>query len=175
MNRLSVVLLLLWMLVVRSALGGEITTNNAASFRFAPFTLPDQFKQERSISFSNAPLRLLTVADQKGSDPMTNWVAGIKARFGTNLPMVAVADVSSVPGLLRGMIRRKFVERYRHPVLLDFTGDVIRPWKARAGEPNLFLAAPDGRLLGCFHGEATKTNLAPLLLLIEQHGVKPQP
>jgi hypothetical protein len=141
--------------------------------RFHPFQLPDQFRHAHVVVFTNAPLQLLTVADQKGARGMDGWIEAVKTRFGTNLPMIAVADVSTVPRLLRGFIRGKFVDRYPYPVLLDFTGDTIAAWRPQTGQPNLYLVANDGKVLGRFVGHATPSNTDPLLSLIETQSGDP--
>ena len=150
----------------------SVRADEARSLRVAPFKLPDQFQREHSVTFTNAPVRLLTVADQKGADLLPPWIDAAKARFGTNLPMLAVADVSSVPRLLRGLVRRKFVERYPYPVMLDFAGDTIRSWQPHRDVPNLYVVSTNGAVLGSFHGLATSNNVFHLLHLLETNGVR---
>jgi hypothetical protein len=157
---------LLWYLA--GTMAHAETPLKAAPDHFHPFQLPDQFRHEHVVVFTNAPLQLLTVADQKGAVGMDPWIDAVKTRFGTNLPMIAVADVSKVPRLLRGFIRGKFVDRYPYPVLLDFTGDTIAAWRPQTGEPNLYLVAQDGNVLGRFVGQATSSNTGSLLSLIEK-------
>ncbi len=122
--------------------------------------------------FTNAPVRLLTVADQKGAGQMDPWIHALKERFGTNFAMIAVADVSKVPRLLRGFVRGKFVERYPYPVLLDFSGDTVSRWNPMPDTPNLYLLAPDGRVLWRRSGSAAETDVASLLQAAERNGVK---
>lgn len=140
--------------------------------RIQAFSLPDQFRQEHRVVFTNAPVRLLTVADQKGAERLGPWIDAVKERFGTNLAMIAVADVSKVPRLLRGFVRGKFVERYPYPVLLDFSGDTVSRWTPMPDTPNLYLLATDGRVLWRRSGSAAETDVASLLQAAERNGVK---
>jgi hypothetical protein len=150
----------------------SVRAEEVQPLRIAPFKLPDQFQREHAVAFTNAPVRLLTVADQNGADLLPPWIDALKGRFGTNLATLPVADVSAVPRLLRGFIRSKFVERYTYPVLLDFSGQTTRSWQPHPEVPNLYVVSTNGTVLGSFHGLATSNHVFHLLHLLETNGVR---
>ena len=74
----------------------------------ARIELNDQFDLPQTLSFPTTNITLLTIADHKGSEQIAGWIAPVKQRFGTRLDIRGIADLSPVPRILRGMVRKQF-------------------------------------------------------------------
>jgi hypothetical protein len=94
------------------------------------------------------------VADKKGSEGIEGWAHPLAERFGDQIEIAGLADVSSVPGALRGLVRSKFKKAIQYPVMLDWDGDATQSFKYTRGKANVYLIAPDGRVLEHMYGEA---------------------
>jgi len=107
-------------------------------------SLADQWEKPAVL---NAPLDriiILTVADRTGAEQINEWVAPLKVEFGTNVQFFAVADVSAVPGPLRGMVRRRFAKEYTYPIALDWKGTITGQLALTAKSVNLFVLDRSG-------------------------------
>ena len=133
----------------------------------------DQFGADfRSVAPFGKPL-LVTLADQRGATQTGGWVSPLRERFGDGILFLAVADVSAVPTGMREMIRRKFHEKYPRPMLMDWTGDLTRRMNAVRRRCNLYVVAPDGKILAFHSGEADEAALGKVCELLTGLGVKP--
>src|ERR1700683_1192160 len=74
----------------------------------ASFELRDQYDNPHNISFPATNVTLMTVADRKGSEQIDGWIAPVKERYGERIAIEGIADVSTVPRLLRSMVRKQF-------------------------------------------------------------------
>jgi hypothetical protein len=96
-------------LLAASASGGEKNAPPATNVvRLATITLRDQHDAEHKLIFPQPRVSVLTVADRKGSEQIESWVRPLKERYGEKLLVEGVADVSTVPKLLRAMVRSRF-------------------------------------------------------------------
>ncbi|MBL7997771.1 MAG: redoxin domain-containing protein [Candidatus Kapabacteria bacterium] len=101
------------------------------------FTVEDQFKKEWSWeTFKGKPV-VIVLADRAGREYSEKWVQPLRSSLGAKVEYVAFADVSSVPGLLKGFIRGKIRDSYQHPLLLDWEGDVFKYYECRDGVANV--------------------------------------
>lgn len=119
-----------------------------ASEKSSPISisLTDQWEKPAVL---NAPLdrvTILTVADRAGAEQINEWIAPLKVQFGTNLLFFAVADVSAVPGPLRGMVRRRFAKEYTYPIGLDWKGMVTSQLPLQSKSANLFVLDRSGTI-----------------------------
>jgi hypothetical protein len=57
----------------------------------------------------------MTVADRKGSEQLEPWITKLSHRYGKQIDIDGVADVSMVPGPLREVIREMFRKRLAYP------------------------------------------------------------
>jgi len=128
----------------------------------AQFTLRDQFNTQHELKFPHTKPTVLTVADKQGSDGIRDWAQPLAKQFGDQIEISGLADVSTVPGVMHGMVRSKFRKAFSHPVMLDWDGQVTRSFRYTKGEPNIFLIAADGRILLHLTGKATAANLREL-------------
>jgi hypothetical protein len=140
------------LLVAHSGLAGDRSarTTNAP----ARIELHDQFNAPQSLTFPNTQPTLLTIANKKGSEQIAGWVAPVMQRFGDRVNVCGIADVSSVPVPLRGMVRKAFQRSQTYPVLMDWSGAVVKQFGYAPGEAEILLLDRDGRILQRHRGEA---------------------
>jgi hypothetical protein len=119
----------------------------------ARIELRDQFNSPRTLTFPTTQLTLLTIANKKGSEQIAGWVAPVMQRFGGRIDVCGIADVSNVPGPLRGMVRKAFQRSQSYPVLMDWTGDVVKQFGYAPGEAEIYVLDRDGRILQRHRGE----------------------
>ena len=146
------------------AAGEEICPTNAP----AVIALRDQFEVMRTLKFPTTNLTFLTIADKAGSEQIAAWVAPVQQRFGEQVAIEGIADVSSVPRPFREMVRRKFKKAQSHPVMLDWSGDTVKAFAASADQANVFVLDHQGKILKRLRGRATKQSLEELCVIIEQ-------
>lgn len=137
----------------------------------ARIALRDQFDVPRVIAFPTSNLTFLTIADKAGSQQIPEWVTAIKQRFGDRVMIEGIADVSSVPRPLRGMVRRGFQHDLAHPVLLDWSGDVVKTLAFVPSQANLFALDRDGKILKRVAGAATAERVAEICAALESDRV----
>jgi hypothetical protein len=157
-------------LLAGPALMAEDAPSGATNVTLSSFELKDQHQRSHHFDFPRTNLFILTVADQKGSEQIAAWVRPLKERFPEGLPIEGVADVSSVPGLLRPLVRREFKNKFERPVMLDWSGDLVTQLNCQPGVVNVFAIATNGALLWNSFGAAEANKLAELFRLVEaQH------
>ena len=154
-------------------LGGALLAQNDPAApgpppRLETFTLSDQFERTHAVAFPRERPLLLTVADRKGAAQVHGWVAPMQERFGTRLDQAGVADVSKVPGFLRGRVRAEFREEYAHPVLLDWQGTVCRGVKAERGQVTVLLVSRTGEIVFRAGGAVAPDALERLSRAVEE-------
>lgn len=129
--------------------------------------LRDQFDVPRTIAFPASNVTFLTIADKPGSQQIPGWVTAIKQRFGDRVGIEGIADVSSVPRPLRGMVRKGFQRDLAHPILLDWSGEVVKAFAFEPGQANLFVLDRDGKILKRAAGAATADGVAEICTALE--------
>ena len=135
--------------------------------RCAQFTLQDQFEKTHQFTFPQAKPVVLTVADKKGSEDVKAWARPLAEKFGDQIIIAGLADVSSVPGPLRGLVRSKFKKAISYPVMLDWDGGSARGFHYAKGRANVYVISRDGRVLHHLSGKADEAQLAKLTAVIE--------
>lgn len=136
------------------------------------FVGKDQFGADFKLATPFAKPLVVTLADQRGATQTDGWVGPLVARFGDRIEFVAVADVSAVPAGMREMIRQKFREKYSRPTLLDWTGETSKRLNAIRRRCNLYIVAPDGRVVAMQSGEADEASIVKIYAVIEALGVR---
>jgi hypothetical protein len=129
---------------------------------FQSISMHDQYDRLRSRDLAVGSPTIVAVADRKGSEALQEWLRAIISRYGTNVAMEGIADVSSVPSPLRGMIREKMVKKYEHPIMLDWDGTWVARFKPVPGVPNIFLLDGEGRVALALRGPASPEKLKRL-------------
>jgi len=132
------------------------------------FSLEDQHGVRHDISFPRAKPTVLLIADGDGSKSIDRWKIPIKEKRAGQVEFAGVADVSSVPGFLKGKIRRMFQEKMPYPVMLDWEGAVLRPLDYHKGQVNVLILDPAGRVRHRAEGLPTESQLAAIDQLLGQ-------
>ena len=132
-----------------------------------PFSLEDQHRTERAISFPREKPTILVFADRKGSEQLEGWLDPLHQQYGEQIFMEGVAQLASVPWLFHGVARRAFRNTMDTPVLLDFEGDVCEQYAYVEDRANVFVVSPEGSIAmrvngpsGDAHFEAIRETLA---------------
>ena len=154
------------LLVFQNAGAGGFT----APATHAPATLDfrDQFDAPQRLSFPTANLTLLTIADRKGSEQIADWVAPVKQRFDGRIDIRGIADMSGVPGPLRGLVRKQFQKKMSYPVMLDWSGDARKHFPYASGQANILVLDRRGRILQRFSGPANDRAVQDLCGVIDR-------
>lgn len=139
----------------------------ASTNRCPEIELKDQFDQRHSVKFPLTKLTIMTVADKQGSDGIKSWAHPLAVRFGERIAIAGLADVSTVPKVLRSYVQGKFRKAIAYPVMLDWEGDVCRRFNYTKGTPNIYLIARDGCILTHLSGPADEAALQQLSDMIE--------
>lgn len=132
------------------------------------FTLQDQFEKTHRFTFPQTKPVVLTVADKKGSEGIKAWAHPLAEKFGDKIIIAGLADMSTVPGPLRGMVRSKFKKAVEYPVMLDWDGAPARSFNYTKGKANVYLVSWDGTILQHLTGEADEIQLKQLGEWIER-------
>ncbi len=110
------------------------------------FTLEDQ--NERSWErddFNKKPV-LYVLCDLDAYDYVDNWTKELVPKYKNTIHFVPVADVSAVPGLMKGYIRGRFEGEFTYPVLMDWDGILVEALGMKAGYPTLVITKADGTM-----------------------------
>lgn len=129
--------------------------------------MQDQFGTVHEFKFPRVKPTVLTVADKKGSADIKDWAHPLAEKFGDKIEIAGLADVSAVPSPLRGMVKAKFKKAIQYPVMLDWKGTITSSFRYTKGEANVYLIAPDGRLIQHIAGKADVGRLKVLCSSVE--------
>jgi len=91
----------------------------------AKIELKDQFNKPHLIAFPHEKPCVLAVADEQGAKQLNSWVEPIHKKFGEQIEIHGLADVTGVPRLIQPLIARQFRKQYPQPVLLDWDGKSV--------------------------------------------------
>jgi glycosyltransferase involved in cell wall biosynthesis len=147
-------LLLLMSMLIGSAGHG---TNAPASV--PDFTLVDQYGVTNHFTIPRTNLSFIVVADQKGSDQLPKWIQPVHDQHGGAVAILGVADLGTVPGPLRPLVRRAFVKNVNYPVLLDWSGVVAKLFRPVPKVANIYLVRTNGTVAAHWSGPASKSHL----------------
>lgn len=134
----------------------------------ARIELNDQFDVPQTLTFPTTNITLLTIADHKGSGQIAGWIAPVKQRFGARLDIRGIADMSPVPRLLRGMIRKQFQKAQSYPVMLDWSGEVVKAFTYVPDRVNVLVMDGSGRILTRLTGAANEAALLELYDILDR-------
>ena len=155
----SIGLMAVMLASVHLATAGEAASSSLPSQAPARTELKDQYNVAQALVFPAPKRILLTVADRKGSDQIDGWIQGLKGRYSDKVDFRGLADCGGAPGFVHGMIRKKFQEVRKYPVMLDWSGKVCSQVGYKKGVANVLLIDRDGSIRARFTGEASETGL----------------
>lgn len=163
----------IWILLILVGLGSFAARAGMLTNAPAHIELPDQFEKPHKLSFPNTNLTVLTLADRKGSQQIAGWVEPVAKKFGPRVSVQGIADVSGVPRLLRGTVRSAFRKEQSYPVMMDWSGDVVKKFLPAADHATVLVIDGKGKILRRFVGPATSAEVAELCNMLEQLLVPP--
>jgi hypothetical protein len=142
----------------------SITPTNAPS----SIELHDQFDAPQKLSFPATNVTLLLIADKKGSEQINGWIRPLTERFGKRIEVRGLADVSTVPRPLRGMVRMRFQKSQTYPVMMDWSGEVVRAFTYVPDKANVLVLDGHGHILKRLSGEANPSAVQALCDAIDR-------
>ena len=142
----------------------SFTPTNAPSW----IELRDQFDARQTLSFPATHITLLTIADKKGSEQIAGWITPLKQRFGQRIDIRGLADVSTVPRLLRGMVRSKFQKFQTYPIMMDWSGEAVKAFTYVPDKANVLVLDGRGQILKRLSGEANPKTVEDLCAAIDR-------
>ncbi len=123
------------------------------------YTVEDQNERSWKLSnFSDKPV-LYVLCDLEAYDHVDNWTKELVPRYKSKIHFVPVADVSAVPGLMKGYIRGKFKDEFDYPILMDWEGVLVKALRMKPGFPTLVITKADGTMTYHAWGKGTKKQI----------------
>jgi hypothetical protein len=133
------------------------------------FVVEDQFKTEWKWEQFKGKNVIMVLCDREGREYSEKWVTPLRSTFGTKVEYVAFADVSSVPGLLKGFIRSKVRDSYSHPLLLDWEGDIFKYYQCAEGVANVVFIDKTGTIRHSSSGKGTSEQVQNSITEIQRY------
>jgi hypothetical protein len=115
--------------------------------QLSDFALSDQNSVFRRYSFPKQKVTAMTVADRAGSEQLEPWIGSLYERYGSRIDIDGVADVSTVPKPLHGVVHALFRKRLTHSVMLDWHGSVVKRLEYEPGAANIYVIDRRGTIL----------------------------
>lgn len=138
----------------------------------AEFALKDQFGNELSIKFPRQKVIILAIADKDGSEQLEEWIRPLaekySAKYADKLDIQGIAELSSVPGIAKGVVRNFIKKKSERPVMLDWSGAVSKSYSYEKDKANVFLIDRAGNILVRAVGAADAVKLEELYLEIDK-------
>lgn len=137
---------------------------NGAAFSFvnnkAPgFVLKDQNDKSYAVDFPRDKVTVLIFGDREGSDQVEGWVRPIYDKYKDKVEVYGIAELSAVPGLARGVVRRIIKSRTKYSVLLDWNGNVSEAYGYQTGKATVVVVGKDGKIIARRAGAASQSGL----------------
>jgi hypothetical protein len=126
------------------------------------FELVDQYGKTRRYHFPKAMISLVAVTDCKGAGQLAPWIQSIYDRYRERIDIDGVADVSTIPKLLRPILTEFFKRQLAYSVMLDWDGSVVSQFGYNKNVANLYLIDRSGRIVRRLSGEASDKALSEL-------------
>jgi len=140
-----------------------------------PVALSDQYERPFQLSDLHGSVAVLIDGDRTGSQFNEVWGRAVRSRYkgsgDQHVAIVYVAHLASVPGLMRGFVRKKFLGKdSAHPagrILLDWQGVVADRFGFHADLSNVYVIDRRGILRYKGSGKGSTTDLDPLFQLVD--------
>lgn len=142
----SIVLLLVLLLMLLGGAQVVYSSSRNSLVKGVPFALKDQYGTQHAYRFPLSRVGILLMADYDGSPDLEAWIRPLYARYQQRVRLEGVAELSAVPGFMRGLVRAFFRKNVTYPVLLDWSGEVAQGYAYEKGEVNVFVLEHDGTI-----------------------------
>ena len=126
------------------------------------FTLKDQNDASYTIKFPRDKVTVLIFGDREGSEQIEGWTRPIYNQFGSRIDVYGIAELSAVPSLARGIVRRIIKSKTKYSVLLDWSGGVSKAYGYEKGKANVIVIDKKGNILAKRTGAANQSGLQAL-------------
>ena len=157
-----------WSGTTRSLVFGKNSNNPKA----AAFTLKDQFGNELSFKFPREKITIFAFADKNGSEQLETWIRPLaekySAKYADKLDIQGIAELSSVPGIAKGVVRNIIKKKSERPVMLDWNGEVSKSYSYQKDQANIVLVDRQGNIIARETGAADDDGLAKLYQAIDR-------
>ena len=158
-----------YLVITLLLLSSFITIASSIGSKSISYVLEDQYGNEHKSVNIQGKRQLLFLADRTGSDYTSNWTKVLEPLYRNTIEFVAFADVSSVPGFLKGFIKGKFKDSYSNPILMDWEGKLFEYYNCPEGIPTIVFIDNKGIIRYKISGKGTNSELQMLNEAINQH------
>ena len=158
-----------YLVITLLLLSSFITNASSIGSKSISYVLEDQYGNEHKSVNIQGRRQLLFLADRTGSDYTSNWTKVLEPLYRNTIEFVAFADVSSVPGFLKGFIKGKFKDSYSNPILMDWEGKLFEYYNCPDGIPTIVFIDNKGIIRYKISGKGTNSELQMLNEAINQH------
>ncbi len=134
----------------------------------AAIELGDQYGVARRLTFPATKLTVITIADRKGSDQVDGWIEALTSRYDGRIDLRGIANLAGAPGFVHDRIRKKFQEKHKHPVMMDWSGGVCDQLGNTPGLANIIIVGSGGEIRGRFAGAAVQPLLGKVITALDQ-------
>jgi hypothetical protein len=154
---------------MKTLLLGVVTVHCFKAFALAipmaplrDFELVDQYGKTRCYHFPKTMTSLVAVSDRKGAGQLAPWIQSIHDRYRERIDIDGVADVSTIPKLLRPMLTEFFKSQLAYSVMLDWDGSLVSQFGYKKNVANLYLIDRSGHIVRQVSGEVNDKALSAL-------------
>lgn len=140
----------------------------AGTLHAPEFELKDQFGATHQYAYPREKIAVLLIADKEGSEQVSTWVVPLHERYKDRIDIDGVADLSAVPGFLRGAVRFFIKRGAEHPIMLDWDGAVCGDFVCVSGKVNVFVVNKDGGICLTLQGAANDSLLKQLYTEVDR-------
>jgi Bacterial protein of unknown function (YtfJ_HI0045) len=128
------------------------------TFPILKFSITDQFDSLHTEKYYLGGLAIITGSDKNGSQYNKIWIQAIQDSLSnklnnTQLKFLTVANVSSVPFFLKGLVQSKFPQEKKEWVLLDWKGYLADTYQFVDDASNIMIIDKNGGLVYKTNGQ----------------------
>ena len=136
------------------------------------FALKDQFGNELSFKFPREKVTVFAFADKNGSEQLEDWIRPLVERYcvkdADKIDVEGIAELSSVPGIAKGVVRNLIKKKSERPVMLDWNGEVSKSYNYEKDQANIILIDRQGNIIAREIGAASAAKLAKIYQEIDR-------
>ena len=130
-----------------------------ASKQASEFELKDQYEKTFTLKFPKDKATVLVFGDREGAKQIESWVRPLVEKYADKIDIQGVAELSAVPSLARGIVRRIMKNQVKYSVMLDWSGAVSKSYGYQKGKANLFVIDKRGGIVAEVEGAASAAEL----------------
>ncbi len=125
-----------------------------------PIVLEDQNTTAHEIRFPRQRPLYIVAAGRLGAKQIAEWVRPIRDAYGDKVEIFGLADVAGVPAFLRGGVRMSIRNGTQWPVLMDWTGEVVRKLCSPPFTIEIFVVHANGKVALQLSGPSSPESMA---------------